>query len=52
MIYITLLARLGNVEIFSHYTDLLLSVLCNVGSKNLLLSSLIPKYRSYASSTI
>jgi hypothetical protein len=46
MICVTLLARLGSLEIFSHYTDLLLSVLYNVGTKNMSLSSLIPEYRS------
>jgi hypothetical protein len=51
-ICITFLARLSNLQIFSHYTDLLRSVLYNVRSKNLSLSSLILEYRSSASSAI
>jgi hypothetical protein len=51
-VYITFLAWLSNLEIFSHYTDLLLSVLYNVGSKNLSFSSLILECRSSTSSII
>jgi hypothetical protein len=52
MVDVALLPRLRNPQVLSYHANLLLGFLQYVGSKNLLFSSLTPKQRGSAPTTI